>query len=386
MQFVGKISGGILTLIAVLLFILAACNAAVDSTIRAPETYADTLENDAIFEDLVPVALPAIIQAANHENIEDIGLVDESPVRIGDIISALEAEEWRAVTNLLISPEWLQSRTDQLVTSMLNIVNGNLDVINDPFDLTDIRHRLAGEEAQEAATLIIDSAPDCTQTQSDQIRTLIATQTGRLPICNPTDADQRENSITILTLWFAALADALESDTPTVGEFLDMERDNARAINLFFDIDRQGMLLGFLCPLALLALTITLAIRSSIAFGRWVGITFISAGLGVLFMLIFVQLLAFNIVSEAFNSQTELDIFLGRIVSEIVRSAFAQASGTMFIFMGLYIAIGFILLVLSWIVTRDDDDDGEMVLIGEDGEIISTASQQRIGTLGSEAN
>ncbi|MDQ7025665.1 MAG: hypothetical protein Q9P44_08910, partial [Anaerolineae bacterium] len=383
MRVIRKILGVIFTLIAVPLLILAACNAAVDSTLRAPETYANTLENDAIFEDLASVALPAIIQANNsqNQNLSDNNLADESPVKLNEVISALDTDVWREVTNLLVSSDWLQERTDQLVTSMLEVVNGNPDVIDEPFDLTDLRQRLVGEEAQAAATLIIENSPECTQTQTDQIRTLIATQEGHLPICNPSNASQRENSITILTFWFAELADALESDIPTVSKFLEINRDNAQVISLIFDIDRQGMLLLFLCPLALLALTITLAIRSFIGFGRWVGVAFITAGVGVLLMLAIVQIMAFNIVSEVLNAQTDLEIFLGRIISEIARSAFSKASGTMFVFMGLYIAIGFILLGLSWIITRDDDhNDGEMVLISEDGEIISTASQKRIGT------
>ena len=381
MRYVGKIAGVLLTLIAVPLFVLAACNAAIDKTIRSPETYADTLANDAIFQDLVPVALPAIMQAASAE-MGEVNFLEDSSVQLQDVMETLEPEAWREVTNLLVSPDELQERTNQLVTAMLNIANGNLDAINDEFDLTDLRQRLAGEEAQQAAVLILENAPECTLTQTDRIRTLAAIGEGELPICNPADAELREVSTNTLIAWFALMSDALEADKPTVAEFLDMNRDNARAINITFELNRQGMLLVFLCPMALMALTVTLMIRSPKGLGRWVGGSLIIAGIGVLVLLIMVQVLAFSIVSSAINGNSELDIFLGRIASEMVRSAFAQASGTMFMFMGIYIAIGFVLFAVTWFITRDDDDDdGEMVLIGDDGAIISTASQKRIGQL-----
>jgi hypothetical protein len=383
MRFVGKIVGILLTLVAVPLFVLAACNAAIDKTIRSPETYADTLANDAIFQDLVPVALPAIMQAASAE-MGEVNFLEDSPVQLQDVMETLEPEAWREVTNLLVSPAELQERTNQLLTAMLNIANGNLDAIHDEFDLTDLRQRLAGTEAQQATALILDNAPECTLTQTDRIRTLAAIGEGELPICNPADAELREVSTSTLIAWFGMMADALEADKPTVAEFLDMNRDNARAINITFELNRQGMLLVFLCPMALLALTVTLMIRSMKGLGRWVGGSLVIAGIGVLVLLIMVQVLAFSIVSSAINGNSELDVFLGRIASEMVRSAFAQASGTMFLFMGIYVAIGFVLFAITWIITRDDDDDGEMVLIGDDGAIISTASQKRIGQLGNE--
>lgn len=381
MHILGRIAGVILILVAIPLFILAACNIAVDTTVRAPETYADVLANDAVFEDLLPVALPAIIQAANNEGVDASDLEIDAPIKLIDVTAALSDEKWREVTNLLVSPAWLQERTTQLVNAMLSIVNGNLDVINEPFDLSDLRQRLAGDEAQQAAELVLNSAPECTQTQSDKIRTFIVTESGQLPICNPADAELSQDSLNVVTQWFAETAQSLQSDIPTIGEFMSMNRDNARGIYLTFELLRQGLLLLYLCPMAILALVVMMTIRSPKGFGRWFGVTFIVAGLGVLFLLIMTQVIAFNVVSEFLNAQSELEEFTGRIGSEVVRAAFANASGTMLMITGIYIALGFILLVIAWMITRDDDDEGEMVLISETGEIISTASQKRIGQI-----
>jgi hypothetical protein len=385
MRIVGRIIGVILMLAAIPLFVLAACNTAVDTTLRAPETYADVLANDAIFEDLLPVALPAIMQAAAAEGIDSDEIGIEAPIQVGTVTSVLEAEEWREVTNLLVSPTWLQERTNQLVNAMLSVINGDADVINEPFDLTDLRQRLTGDEAQQAAELILNSAPECTQTESDRIRTFVVTESGELPICNPADAELRQDSLNVLTAWFADMATALETDTPTVGEFMEMDGENARGIYVVFELLKQGLVLLYLCPTALLALVVIVTIRSVKGIGRWFGIAFIIAGLGLLLILIMTQLIAFNVVSEFLNASSELDVFMGRIGSEAVRAAFANASGTMLGITGFYIAIGFILLVVSWIITRDDDDEGEMVLISDTGEIISTASQKRIGQI-SEAS
>src|SRR5690606_11810979 len=122
-----------------------------------------------------------------------------------------------------------------------------------------------------------------------------------------------------------------------------------------------GLLLLYLCPTALLALAVMVAIRSSKWFGRWIGLACIGSGIGVLMMLVLTQVLAFNVVSGVINASTERELFLWRIGSESVRSAFANASGIMLTFVGLYIAVGFVLLMVSWLVNRDDEDEGEIV-------------------------
>lgn len=374
MRILGWLAAFLLMALSVLLFTLSAWNVAFAEALYSSSTYDAVLDDERVFEDLLPVALPALLEASE----QDESFENDAPVDIAAVNDALSREAWRELTGLLVPPEWLQAQADQIVSVLLRIVEGDLTALQDSVEFTEIRSRLRGDEANRAVDLILNEAPLCTQTQLDRIRTL---QTGgggnvTLPVCNPADDDLREFSARVMRLTFNGLADVIPDDTLTVSEFYEIVPDDARLLYLLGEIDNQSGLLLYLCPMALLSLMVVAVVRSRQSFGRWIGLTSLLSGVLLLITLFVVQALLFSSVTGLFQTRDELEQFAARIFSGIARSMFEVSSGVLLIQVTVFMLLGFLLLAMSFF-GRGDDDEDSLVLITEDGEIISTASQRR---------
>lgn len=382
MRLVGTIFSGIFAFLAVPLFTMAACNLAVEAAFLNRDTYDSVLEDDIIFEEVLTVALPVIFTAPNEDEFEFEGR-DEAPIQFREVALALEdkPEIWAEVTNLLVPPEWLQQTVTQFVDVLFAVTTGDFDVLDEIVDLTEVRQRFSGEEASEAARLIITEAPSCTEAQIEELNTFFSLPAGVMPICNPSNERTQQRSIDMIVLWFDALADHLGEDQPSVSDIYSLTKDNARTINTLVELDRQGLMLIYLCPMALLSLIIIFTVRSPKGFGRWIGGTSIASGVVILITIFVLQVAIFGIVTEALNTETAAEQFFARLFSEILRSAIAQSNSSMLLQAAIMIGIGFLLFVIAGFSGRQTQDNGNSVLIMEDGQIISTATQRRIGTL-----
>lgn len=386
MRLLGTILSALFALLAIVLFTAAACTIAFQSTLFNRATYDDVLEDNAIFEDVLTVALPAVLNAPEAEI--DFEGRDESPVNIQEIVRALEAKPdvWERVTSLLIPTGWLQQNAILLVDGLFAVAEGNLAAIEQEVDLSEIRSRFLGDEAEQAARLIITEAPICTEQQLADLETFFNERSGTVPICNPEDTTLQNRSINIVELWFSFVAQELQSDVVTISQLFDIERDDARAFNLSVQLQQQGLILGYLCPMALLSLIIILTIRSLGGFGRWIGSVTIAVGVLILVLVFVLQVAAFGFISEAVASSSDAaSIFLARLGSAIVRSAFGAISASLLAQSGIFIGIGFVIIALAWYLGRNrDDEEGSLVLVTEDGEIISTATKRRIGAINND--
>jgi hypothetical protein len=385
MRLAGKILSAIFALLAVPLFTVAACNLAIETAFLNRSTFDKVLEDDVIFADMLPVALPVIFTLPDAEGLDFEGR-DESPIRFRDIVLALQGKPdvWEEVTSLLVPPVWLQTTITQFVDVLFAITEGDFDVINDTVDLSEVRQRFNGEEASQAAMLIISEAPACTEEQVAELETFFSQLVGKMPICNPTDEAMIGRSTQVLEFWFTALAQQLGEDQTSVSDLFELTRDNARTINLLAELDHQGLMLTYLCPMALLSLILIFAIRSTKSFGRWIGGISIVSGIIILVTIFALQVVAFNIVTSALSAETEAEQFFTRLFSEILRSVIAQSNSTMLLQAAIFIGIGFVIFVFSGFAGEPGNDGGSSVLITEDGEIISTATQRRIGQLSSD--
>jgi hypothetical protein len=374
-QLPGRIIASIFAVLAVIFFTLSAWNVAFGEALYSPSTYNAVLEDEQVFEDLLPVALQALMESTEEEGTS---FEDEAPIEFADINEALSREEWRELTGLLVPPDWLQARADEIVTTLLSVAQGDLDVLENEVSLATVRDRLQGQEAEQAVELIFNAAPLCTQTQIDRIRTLQAGRSDtdiKLPVCNPADEDLLDFSTSSMRIFFNALAEMMPDESLTVSEFYDLETDDARILYLFGQIDNQSALLVYLCPLSLLSLIVVATVRSRKSFSRWVGTTGLIAG-GVLFMtLLLVQFFLLSSVSELFQAGDEVSLFGARIFSAIARAMFTEISGVLLLQMSIFIIVGFVLVATSFFDGSDGDDS--VVLVTEDGEIISTATQRR---------
>lgn len=377
MKWFGRILAVFLILIIVPLFIAAACNMAFTRTMINPETYRDAFENQDVFNDLLPVALPAIVRAAGtpdgNTHLEEMS----SAVSLKAIVDTLEGDRdtLREVTNLLIPPVWLENQFDQMIDILFGMFRGDFSVLETPMDLAEIRNRLMGESAQDAARLILDAAPECTRTQTDIIRTIASGGTDELPICKPGNASLYTVSYSILVAWFNATGERLPAETVAFASFWNISHDSARVLNLFVELDFQFTSLTYLCPLGLLSLVVFFAVRSLKGFSWWAGTTAIAAGIGVLLMLLLLRIIFASIITTA-PGINELDAFMQQILSSISLSVLAQSSTLLLLQAAVFIGIGFVLLAIAWLMRTPHVATGS-VIITDDGQIISTVSRQR---------
>jgi hypothetical protein len=375
MKILGRICAILLIAIIGPLFTFAACNFALYQTMLNPATYQDAFSNPAIFDDLLPIALPGIIEAAHQEELN----ITELPVSFAEVITTLDDDEWRAIATDLVPPAWLKAQFEQALNFFLSISNGDYSVLNNPIDLRDVQAKLTGDNAAQIAQRIIVAAPNCTPEQLTQLNTLTSTNTGQLPICNPEDEALRRQSIQIVGQSLAALATMLPAEAISAGEFYNIDARNAEMVASWFKLDAQIMGLLYLCPAGLVALIVFFTVRSLKSFGRWVGVTGLVTGVFLLLTLALMQFFAIGVISEVLRASNDAERFFGQLLTGIVRAGLAQSSGTLLVQAGSFLLAGFVLLAMSFIVRGSTDafQEAGSVLITEDGEIISTASRQR---------
>ncbi|MGJ3238221.1 MAG: hypothetical protein ACFE0Q_05895 [Anaerolineae bacterium] len=386
MRLASTIFSAILALLAVPFFTIAACNFAIEAAVFNRSTYNAVLDDEVLFEGMITSALPVVLTASEADvNFE--GQVNAS-VRIQDVALALEdkPDTWATVTDLLIPADWLQTTSTQLVDVIFGIMARDLSVLDAEVDFTDIRTRFNGEQAQQASRAIITEAPACTNEQQVQMRAIIEGQPGTLPICNPiNDSALTNDAIGFLEQWLADTAQVLANDRIPISQAFDLNRDDARifgiVVELIFD---QALLLLYLCPTALLSILILLAVRSLKGFSRWIGSVLIAVGVLILLVILALQAVTFSVISESFvNSSTPAETFIARFVSAMVRSAVSESSFSLLVQSATFIGLGFVIFALAWYLGRNRDEEGQFVLITDDGQVISTATQRKIGDLDS---
>ncbi|MEM9952542.1 MAG: hypothetical protein AAF846_13120 [Chloroflexota bacterium] len=385
MQAIRTLLSFILALIAIPLMTIAACNFAIEAAVFNRTTYNAVLDDNVIFDELANSLFPLIIDAP----IEDLTIEGEEnlPIRVQEIGLALQdkPDVLADITAELFPSETVQEIITGIVDAFFAITNGDSDAIEREIDLSVIRERLNGESAVTVATRIIDEVADCTPQQLEQLTSFIDTDEGILPICKPDDDGLRLRSISTLENWLRDIGDnSISGDRVTVSEFLNISRDDARAVGIISDLlFNQALMLFFLCPLGILSMVIILSVRRLNDFGRWIGGVTIAVGSLLILLIIGLQIFAFGTISGLLESTTTTsEVFIARFVSGLMRSAINASSTSLLTQSAIFIGIGFFLMGLAWYLGRHrDDTNGDVVLITEDGQVISTATQRRIGTI-----
>lgn len=388
MRILGQIVSFLLAAVAVPLFVLASCNYAIEQTLLSPDTYRAALDDEQIFEDILPVALTIIVEESQRPTNRPSGAPpppdsDDLPVQVRDVIEAIDTEALREVTNILVPPDWLQARSEQIFEIGTGLLAGEAAILDEPVSFDEIKNRWSGTQAEEAASLIVASAPECTRTQADELRRYLEDGEGQFPICNPAASNLSNQIEGAIVSWLGAVATELPEGETTVEELFQLERDNVRTVALFVELDRQSLLITLLCPLALLSLIITIAIRSLSDFGRWIGGVAVASGIFIALLLILLQAATSGIVGALVSAETEIEQFFAGLLTELLLGAVREANSIFLVHSAIFLGMGFALLALVWVMRRDNEgddlvyitEDGQIMT--EDGQIISTATQRR---------
>lgn len=368
------LSRAIAILIAFIFIIIAsfsACTSAFRQSLFDVETYKQTLSNQNVYQDILPYVIPVLLENRQTNNSTNMG------IDLNDIDQFMSVEDWRSVSDELIPPEWLKTQTESILDSVDRIIDGDLSQRENVLDLSEVIQRLQGSAGQRASEIIIESAPDCTAQQLAQLRQFNSDRGDVLPICKPPPI-LRSSAETAIAKWFNNLGTNI-SQVQGNSTLVSIPEDVAHLIYQVFQLDAQLSFLLFLCPLSLIGLIILFAVRNLTSLGRWLGWSFILAGILTMLLIFSSQVPVFESFDDIASATTDVERFEAQIYAGFIRSVYSNASETMLFLAGSMIAVGFILLVIS-LFGRSHNllvPEGS-ILVTEDGRVISaTQPQQR---------
>jgi len=242
----------------------------------------------------------------------------------------------------------------------------------------DLRNRFIAE-ANNAAEIIVLNAPDCTRTQIDQLETLQNTNEGTLPICNP-PVEFVEASTTGIALAIRNSARSLGNEPIIVRDLFGLEETTSILLTSTISIALDSLWYAFLCPLALVSLIVTFAVRSRREFGLWVGVVGVLSAIGTFILLIAFQFIVIQSIERLLVANTAVETFATRIVSSVLQSAFIEANTSFIVIALIYLVLGIILLGIGWVSPATTDQGPGYVLMNADGKIIETVARPMPGS------
>jgi hypothetical protein len=366
----------IFVLIAVPLMLLAACNFSISTTLVNEQTYLEVFNDDNIFRELLPLVMPAIVEGALAQERQPNNI--DLPIDLQTLNNAMRMGGWRELAELLVPSSWLKQTLSDMLGAFLALVRGDARELDRTISFKELRQRLSGAEGQQAAEYILSRAETCTRTQSDLLETYNATGEltagTRYPICNGNEA-QNAQTLLFLRGWFATIGDSFVADERPVRDLIDP--DIAQIIILSARIDRQIMVLFYLLPIALMAWVVIVAVRSLRAFGWWVGSASTLTATLIFLLIVGGQLLLLEGVGEVLNARPGVEQFFAQVFFSFLRALLSQASALLLLHTVVFGVLGFVLVVIATNQRRVLQlETGEMVVITDDGRIISTSSKR----------
>lgn len=375
----GRFLAVILAPFAILLTLIAVIVGAMIPALDNQENIKASFQEQNIYRDVVPVILPALLnlQSAEEEVAPNLSIM------VNNLQDSLNPDDWRAVINELIPPDWVQSQLESVVDGIYAYLEGDESVttIQYQVDIDTIAQRMTGESSERVITRISTLSTPCTSEQAQQIRNIdleSITNLEDLPICSPATENDTEQMQAILRTIFDQLASAIESErgmgaSAELGELSVTEQiDNSGQAQLNVSFD-QGyeILIGIrvfyqtydlyipifiFLPIAMTSLIVFLAVRSFRGFARWVGTLSILVALN---LIIFQLIIAVGLITipkpepdPTNNIPIEVLQVQNRILNGLFSAAFAEFAQPVAMHALQFLVVGVILLVLSWVVRK----------------------------------
>jgi hypothetical protein len=220
------------------------------------------------------------------------------------------------------------------------------------FDVRPIKQRLTGGGAEEIVDMIVDSWSSCTPEQLQRISETVIGGETPLPLCEPPEPF-RSQLLDIATTQIIQLLRQIPPEIPLTGDEFD-ERGFADMAELKGNIRSVRALTtsGWLLPIALLFLIMTFAIRSARDLSRWWGIPLLLSGAIILGMFVLGSLIGENLLNRLFAGiRSEMEIIY-TLLMNIAEGFMESILGFLFFQALLVGGIGFVLLVVGWLIGR----------------------------------
>lgn len=372
-KFLSRASAVFVVVLFIIIASISACTVSFRESLTNVDTYKETLVEQKVYEDIIPYVIPAILR----ENQNQFNSDQSFSIDLNDIDRFMSIEDWRQVSDELIPAQWVKTQTEAVLDTINRIKYGDFSQLENIVDLSEVVERLQGDAGQRASEIIITSASDCSAQQVIQLRQFDGAPDSIFPICNPPQV-QKNKATTVIADWFYHVGTVIELQIRQRDDTLSVPEEGARVIYNLFQLDSQLSLLLLICPLALIGLIILFVVRSLKSFGRWLGWTFIIAGIFTLLLIFLSQVPVFASLDEVVAANTDMERFTAQIYASFLRSVYTDASATMLTLAGMMIGLGFILIVVS-VVGRSHNyivPEGTL-LVTEDGRIVSATRPQQ---------
>ena len=242
--------------------------------------------DEPVYERLAPLTLPAYA-----ESIENRQETNELAVFVA-VIDIIDTEAWEDMSELIISPEWLESESKSNFSNGLSFLNGDTNVLSLVVNVEPVRAQLADggtEELVNGMMAEVQQLEDCTADQETDMREYLK-DSGlaiRMPSCKPASAlmvnirTKLEQAMAIIVVslpgdgqWVfheeAVLSDDITEDELKLG---------AKVTRHDFQMAENTIGINFLIPVMLMGLVIVFAVRTAKEFFFWIGLALIISGL-----------------------------------------------------------------------------------------------------------
>jgi hypothetical protein len=374
MLLIRRIVGASLIAVAVVLAAPGIWVVAAADTISSADTYKNGLADQNIYEDIVPIALPALARALEKEGASPAIITNINTIR-----SSIDADTWRNITNALVPPDWLQAEVE-------SAIDNTILKLDDPetesyiANVATLQDRLTGRTGEGVIEAIIDGAEPCTNVELETLASLSDTNATGLPVCQPPD-DVRPVMVNQLTMLFESFADEIGRWDGTINNLTGWSDYDFETVSMAVETFERTLFLGYLIPLTLLALAVALNVRSYPAFARWVGPTLIAIGIVAMLPL---PVIRGEITSESVTvlNESELEpevrIFLVQLATALQLSAFDNLSEPIVAQSMFAILLGAALLAGAYWLWRKEQRSSLMMT--PDGQLYS-ASGELVGTV-----
>ncbi len=251
-------------------------------------TYLNALSGEGVYTVLIPHLLPDLVKESGHEPAGD------ADVTVADLFGNLTAEDWEAITQLLIPPDWLRGQFEGNINALFDWLEGDQPLPDLTIDTASLRERLTGPEGREAANRLITSWEPCTPEQVTALERFLDGQ-GAFVVCEPPGRMLAPVSAAAAEPALETVASALpESFTlrqyvagqPDAGKFLHEMNQFKYGMNVF----RRLAPLWYLIPAAILSLVVIVVVRNAQSCLTWMGAALIAGGLATLAWPVFLLL------------------------------------------------------------------------------------------------
>lgn len=246
-----------------------------------PDTYRQLLTDTTLYPDLSTAVVGALANRVPTPS-------DPTAVTFKDVDAVLSPADQQALAAQIVEASWLDAQADKSVNLMFRWLGGDTTAMDMRYDLSDVAARLRGSSGDGLVSNILGRLPACTAAQALDLRAeRQGTSTAPPPLCLPTVL-QRPTIRQTLTTAVSDFASTLDTLKPSFHDTLtDLLRANGSvspenslvSLHLQMSLGQRLVTTGYLLALALMALLVTVGIRSARAFALWIGRISLSAAL-----------------------------------------------------------------------------------------------------------